>query len=65
MMGRWVWPVVLCAVVACSSRAGLSPRNGASGGAGLNAASNIKPPNTDAVLNIAFAIPLASQNPSF
>jgi hypothetical protein len=31
----------------------------------LNAPSNLKPLNTDAVLNIAFAIPPANQNPTF
>jgi len=31
----------------------------------LNAASTAKPLNTDAVMNIAFAIPLANQNPNF
>jgi hypothetical protein len=31
----------------------------------LNAADSVKPPNTDAVLNIAFAIPPANQNPKF
>ena len=31
----------------------------------LNSAENVKPMNTDAVLNIAFAIPPANQNPTF
>jgi hypothetical protein len=31
----------------------------------LNAAPNLKPVNTDAVLNIAFGIPLENQNPTF